>query len=115
MAQRNFAEIALLLQEKDSVAVLKKPVKPGDVIHHGSLEWSITEPIAAGHKVAVRAVNEGAPVRKYGQIIGFAQKNIPAGAHVHTHNLMLKPVDRQYEFCSETKLIDYYPPERMRF
>ncbi|WP_344663958.1 UxaA family hydrolase [Catenulispora yoronensis] len=43
--------------------------------------------VPAGHKVAVRAVAAGAAVRKYGEVIGLARQDIPAGAHVHTHNL----------------------------
>jgi altronate hydrolase len=43
--------------------------------------------IPAGHKVAVRAVAAGAPVHKYGEVIGIARQDIAPGAHVHTHNL----------------------------
>jgi altronate hydrolase len=43
--------------------------------------------IPAGHKVAVRAVAAGAPVHKYGEVIGIARQDIPPGAHVHLHNL----------------------------
>ena len=45
--------------------------------------------IPAGHKVAVRAMQIGEPVRRYNQIIGFASKPIAAGEHVHTHNLWM--------------------------
>ena len=45
--------------------------------------------IPAGHKVAVRAIAVGEPVRRYNQIIGFASKPIAAGEHVHTHNLWM--------------------------
>jgi altronate hydrolase len=47
--------------------------------------------IPSGHKVAVRAVAEGAPVHKYGEVIGIARRDIPPGAHVHLHNLGLGP------------------------
>ena len=45
--------------------------------------------IPAGHKVAVRSIAVGQPVRRYNQIIGFASKAIAAGDHVHTHNLWM--------------------------
>src|SRR6266404_3900032 len=115
MAQRNFQEIALLLHRDDDVAVLKRPLKTGDVVRYGSGDLHIAEPIAAGHKLAVKAITAGAPVRKYGQVIGFAQAAIPPGAHVHTHNLVLQDFDRDYAFCAEAKPIAYYPAERMRF
>ena len=43
--------------------------------------------IAAGHKIARHAVAEGAPIRKFGQIIGYASAPIAAGAHVHSPQL----------------------------
>src|SRR5262249_25873654 len=70
--------------------------------------------ILAGHKIAVTEVPDGAPVRKYGQIIGFAKGRIAPGDHVHTHNLMLKEVGRDYDFCADSRPIDFYPPEQMR-
>jgi altronate hydrolase len=59
--------------------------------------------IPAGHKLAVRAVAEGAPVRRYGQIIGFATRVIEAGEHVHTHNLSMGSFERDYAFGAEVK------------
>jgi altronate hydrolase len=43
--------------------------------------------IPPGHKVAVRAVRAGQPVRRYDQIIGTPKVDIAPGQHVHTHNL----------------------------
>jgi altronate hydrolase len=54
--------------------------------------------VPAGHKLAVRAVAAGAPVRRYGQIIGFATRAIVAGEHVHTHNLAIGAFERDYAF-----------------
>ena len=45
--------------------------------------------IPAGHKVAVRHIAVGEPVRRYNQIIGFASKPIAPGDHVHSHNLWM--------------------------
>jgi len=45
--------------------------------------------IPAGHKVAVRHIAQGEPVRRYNQIIGFASKPIVPGDHVHSHNLWM--------------------------
>jgi altronate hydrolase len=49
--------------------------------------------IPAAHKVAVRAIAAGASVRKYGEVIGVALRDIPPGTHVHVHNLGLVPRD----------------------
>ena len=55
--------------------------------------------IPAGHKVATRAIATGEPVRRYGQIIGFAHQAIRAGQHVHTHNLDMGDFTRDYAFA----------------
>jgi len=40
-----------------------------------------------GHKIALRALPEGSPVRKYGEVIGRLTEPVAAGDHVHIHNL----------------------------
>jgi altronate dehydratase small subunit len=41
-----------------------------------------------GHKFALADIAAGAPVVKYGAVMGTATADIPAGAHVHTHNVV---------------------------
>jgi len=115
MAERNFEETAILLHQADNVAVLKKPLTAGDALLKDSVRLPVKERIGPGHKIAVTTIPDAAPVRKYGQIIGFAQGAIAPGAHVHTHNLAMKDFGRDYQFCAEAKAVDYYAPERMRF
>ena len=52
--------------------------------------------IPPGHKVAMRAIAAGAPVRRYNQIIGTAKTAIAPGQHVHTHNLEFSSFARDY-------------------
>jgi altronate hydrolase len=63
--------------------------------------------VPPGHKIAVRALAQGAPVRRYNQIIGFASKAIAAGEHVHTHNLDMGPEGgafvRDYAYGADVK------------
>src|SRR3954470_19755290 len=63
--------------------------------------------VPAGHKVALRDIAPGQPVRRYNQIIGFASKAIAAGEHVHTHNLGMGPEGgafaRDYAFGADVK------------
>lgn len=47
----------------------------------------LTEDIPAGHKMALKDIQRGEVIRKYGFPIGRATQNIPMGARVHTHNL----------------------------
>lgn len=53
--------------------------------------------VPAGHKIAVADVAAGKPILKYGQVIGVATEAIPAGAHVHTHNLAVTAERRRAE------------------
>ena len=59
--------------------------------------------IPAGHKVAVRPIAAGQPVRRYNQIIGFASQPIAAGEHVHTQNLVMGDFSRDYAFGADVK------------
>jgi altronate hydrolase len=52
--------------------------------------------VPPGHKIAVRAIEAGAPVRRYNQIIGTAKQAIAAGQHVHSHNLEFSSFARDY-------------------
>jgi altronate hydrolase len=59
--------------------------------------------IPAGHKVAIRPIAKGQPVRRYNQIIGFASQPIAAGEHVHTQNLVMGDFARDYAFGADVK------------
>src|SRR5262249_47925758 len=49
------------------------------------------EPVGRGHKLAIQAIADGAPVRKFGQIIGRATRAIGPGEHIHVHNVEFRP------------------------
>ncbi|MFO0889266.1 MAG: altronate dehydratase family protein [Isosphaeraceae bacterium] len=101
MATATPASQAVLLRSDDNVAVAARPIPRGAVVSLGGLEVEIREPIALGHKVALREIAVGEPARKYGQIIGFATQPIPAGAHVHVHNLRADLFERDYAYATE--------------
>lgn len=65
--------------------------------------------IPPGHKMATRDIETGAPVHRYGQIIGFASQPIRAGQHVHTHNLAMGDFVRDYAFSQGTRDIAVLP------
>ena len=72
---------SILLNAADNVAVIVNGVEAGVDIGQGNIISS--QKIPPGHKIAVRSVILGEPLKKYGQIIGFATKNIIPGDHVH--------------------------------
>jgi altronate hydrolase len=59
--------------------------------------------VPPGHKIAVRAIAQGAPVRRYNQIIGTAKQPIAPGQHVHTHNLEFSSFARDYAASTGTQ------------
>ena len=75
------------ITEKDMVAVALAPLAAGEVQSYGGGEIAPLTDIPMGHKVALRDIAAGEAVIKYGFPIGRALEDIPAGAHVHTHNL----------------------------
>ena len=75
----------LRLNPADDVFIAARPLSAGTRVDAEGVEC--LEAIPAGHKLAVRAVAKGQPVKRYNQIIGFATRDIVPGQHVHTHNL----------------------------
>lgn len=90
----------VVLHPTDCVAVALNPIAVGDEIADGV---HALERVAAGHKVATRAVARGQPVLRYGQIIGFADSDIAAGEHVHSHNLAMGEFAKDYAFGVDIK------------
>ena len=63
--------------------------------------------IPPGHKVAVKPIRAGQPVRRYNQIIGTAKLDIAPGQHVHTHNLEFASFARDYAVGTGTHPTEY--------
>lgn len=101
MATAEIERRAILLRADDNVAVAAAPIPKGAVITPGGHQVEAREPVGLGHKIAVTEIREGEPVRKYGQIIGFASKVIPAGSWVHTHNVKADLFERDYAYATE--------------
>jgi altronate hydrolase len=78
----------LRLHPSDDVAVALEMLEPGRRIDAGNgVDLVVAEPIARGHKVAVRALAEGETVRKFGWPIGRMRAPAAAGAHLHVQNV----------------------------
>ena len=93
---------AVLLRSDDDVAVAAQPIPRGFALDLGSLTVEAASPSSWGTRSRFGGIaRQGEPVRKYGQIIGFASRPIPAGAHVHTHNLKADLFERDYAFATE--------------
>lgn len=78
---------ALVLHASDNVAVALAALAPGVQLRLQGAVVTVAEPIAFGHKLALRDLVSGQRVVKYGEPIGVATGEIGAGRHVHVHNM----------------------------
>jgi altronate hydrolase len=103
--------MTIRLGANDNLVVALEPLQAGDDCGHDGVVAKAEIP--AGHKMATAAIEDGAPIVKFGQIIGFAAGSIQPGEHVHTHNCDFKGFERDYAFCADAKPTAFVP-ERAR-
>ena len=75
------------IHQNDNVAVALKPVAKGTILSVGGTEVTTAEDIPQGHKFAIKPIQAGEAVVKYGFRIGNAKEDISVGAWIHTHNV----------------------------
>lgn len=78
---------SLIINPADEVAVLLENGEKGDTITVKGKKVFLLEPVEFAHKVAIQDIPKGKPVIKYGEEIGYALTDIPAGAWIHRHNM----------------------------
>jgi altronate hydrolase len=96
------------LSDLDNVVIARTTLTPGASIGDNHIA---AQRIPAGHKVAIRQIAANEPVRRYGQIIGFAASDIAPGQHVHEHNCEMGDFAKDYAYgvdASPTEAIN--PP-----
>ena len=78
----------LQIHPDDNVVVCLEPLAKGESItlSDGSRIEAI-EDVPAGHKIAIRNIDNGKNVIKYGYAIGHATEDISIGRWVHTHDI----------------------------
>jgi hypothetical protein len=83
---------ALAMHAGDDVAVAVRPLAAGEHVTVGGpgepRKLVVRQPIASGHKFALRAMPAETHVRKFGEVIGKLTTPVEAGEHVHVHNLI---------------------------
>jgi altronate hydrolase len=108
-------EAAVLLQPHDDVAIARLPLGRGVVLRLPDNRLiELRQRIQAGHKLALREIAQGQPVRRYASIIGFATQPIAPGSHVHSHNLAVGALEQHYEYGVDIRPVDYIPAEQRR-
>jgi altronate hydrolase/galactarate dehydratase len=92
------------LHPADNVAVALEDVAPGRFL--ADFGFDARTEVGRGHKMALADLAEGTPVIRYGQIIGVATAHIPAGAHVHSHNLGMGDHRQDHAFGADCRPLD---------
>lgn len=101
----NGESLALRLDPNDNVAIARHALPAGSVLSEYA-GMVVGADIPAAHKVAISDIRRSEPVRRYGQIIGFATQPIRRGEHVHMHNLAMGAFERDYAFGADARQPD---------
>ncbi len=97
------APASLQLHPDDNIAIAARTLPKDSPLDLDGLVAEILtrEQIDLGHKVAIRPISKGTPIRKFGQIIGFATTDIAPGQWVHVHNCEAGTLSLDYAYCSD--------------
>ncbi len=112
-------EVALRLHPQDNVAIAKINLQVGTILALETDSGSpahvpLCQPVPGGHKVALREIAAGEPVRRYGQVIGLATRAILPGEHVHTHNLGIQASSLEPAFGVDVQPVALVPESDRR-
>jgi altronate hydrolase len=99
----------LRLHASDNVTVSTRIVNAGESVGDGLVT---KVKIMRGHKMASKPIAGGEPIRKFGQIIGFAKANIDAGDWVHEHNVEMGSLSHDYAFAQAARNEEILPLEK---
>jgi len=89
------------LAADDNVCIAARDLAAGARIVVAGRTFELARPVRQGHKIAVVPIAVDEPVRKYGQMIGFAHAAIEPGEWVHVHNLSAGEFARDYAFATQ--------------
>ncbi len=95
------SQVAVHLRPEDNVAVAARNLPAGAELEHNGSTLMLAKRVGLGHKIALHDIRKGEAIYKYGQIIGFASQDVPAGSHVHVHNVSADAFERDYAFCRD--------------
>ena len=94
----------LRLHAADPLIVAMRDIAAGEPL--GERDLRAGEAITKGHKIATRAIAAGEAVRKFNQVIGYATQPIPAGRHIHTHNLAFHPTEADHSIGTDRRSVN---------
>jgi altronate hydrolase len=98
------------LDAADNVAVARVEIAKGTRIADENV--TTLHDVPMGHKIATQPIRKGDPVLKYNTVIGYAGEDVEPGAWMHTHNVLMDEVQKDYAFGRDYKPTEYLPPEQ---
>ncbi len=96
------------LDSSDNVITTTKAMEAGVVLE----AVTTLSMIPRGHKVASHPIAKCDAVRKYAQVIGYANEDIAAGSHIHVHNIEFRNTNADYEFSTDLRPVEMVPLEK---
>ena len=85
----------LVLHPADNVAVLLADFHSGQQLDGSMIRAQMDIP--SGHKIALRKIDQGSHIVKYGQVIGQASRTLQPGEHVHVDELRVSNRLQHYQ------------------
>ena len=98
----------------DDAAVALRDIAAGVEVEVEGKRFVTLNNIPFGHKMALRDLQAGENVYKYGSAIGHVTQNVPAGSWLHIHNVQTNLeglLDYQYHPVSPLALPDHVLPD----
>jgi len=80
-------KLALVISKRDNVGTAKSPLNSDDRLIYKNKVININENIPFGYKFAIKDIDIGEPIIKFGKKVGIAKQKIKTGDLVHIHNI----------------------------
>lgn len=87
MENSDHSVFLIRIHPADNTFVLAKSVCGGAAYRVAGRDHTFGRDLNLGHKIAAQPIAKGEKVLKYGVSIGSTLRDVPAGEHVHLHNM----------------------------
>ena len=106
--------LVIRLAPGDNIVVARCDIPAGTEIPQEGIV--ALQDIPLGHKVAAVPITKGTPILKYNTVIGYASRDVSAGAHMHNDNIAADSTKAMgsYQFCQDYRPLEPVPPDRQR-
>ena len=75
------------MEPNDNVGVMLEAIRQNDSATFERTTVAALDEIDFAHKIALRDIEKGEDIIKYGEVIGYALMDIQKGQWVHIHNM----------------------------